>query len=43
MAWAAATFCACMNCGRAHSWKGSGNGGDGGTFDLMGFLGIQAS
>jgi len=43
MAWAAATFCACMNCGRAHSWKGSGNGRVmEEPFDLMGFLGIQA-
>ena len=35
-------ICACMNCGRARSWKGS----DGGRvieepFDLMGFLGIK--
>jgi hypothetical protein len=34
---------ACMNCGRARSWKGSGAGRvieD--PFDLLGFLGISA-
>jgi hypothetical protein len=37
-------ICACMNCGRAHSWKGSGNGRVMEVpFDLIGFLGIQAS
>jgi hypothetical protein len=35
-------ICACMNCGRARSWKGSGTGRvveD--PFDLPGFLGIK--
>ena len=35
-------ICACMNCGRARSWKGSANGRVlEEPFDLMAFLGIQ--
>ena len=36
-------ICACMNCGRARSWKGTGASRvveD--PFDLLGFLGISA-
>ena len=36
-------ICACMNCGRARSWKGSGTArAVEDPFDLMAFLGIQA-
>jgi len=36
-------ICACMNCGRARSWKGQGAGRVvEEPFDLMGFLGIAA-
>ena len=36
-------ICACMNCGRARSWKGQGSGrAVEEPFDLMGFLGIAA-
>jgi hypothetical protein len=36
-------ICACMNCGRARSWKGSGSARViEEPFDLMAFLGIHA-
>ncbi|HWT84783.1 MAG TPA: hypothetical protein VN177_03355 [Myxococcales bacterium] len=36
-------ICACMNCGRARSWKGQGIGrAVEDRFDLIGFLGIKS-
>ena len=37
-------ICACMNCGRARSWKGSGAARvPEEPFDLLGFLGVVAT
>jgi hypothetical protein len=35
-------ICACMNCGRARSWKGTSPRILEEPFDLLGFLGITA-